>query len=269
MTESIFADIIKNYQYSSQHARMKAEQREKRYQQEEKEAEKSYLNNYKDLVPYSGCFIYGALKKRSIEDLVSSVDYDSRTAVYLAVEKEVEALQNKGLKFLEGKNAVGQKFWTSDVGLVFQIHSKLKYSFEEVEGVRMPSLDWAIQSIVAREFMSVLPVDMMRKHLYELDYEANKAATELKRIEYTQKREKGLNATLEMLGVEASDVNRQLLEFAQSFDHTYDFSDDGLFCMRYRAMEARFYELAKAQAPQLVTFLDNAKKEFWAKTRNQ
>jgi hypothetical protein len=145
----------------------------------------------------------------------------------------------------------------------------LKYSFEEVEGVRMPSVDWVIQSVVSREFMSVLPVDMMRKHLYELDYEANKAATELKRIEYTQKREKGLNATLEMLGVEASDVNRQLLEFAQSFDYTYEYSDDHLFCMRYRAMEARFYELAKTQAPQLVTFLDNAKKAFWERTKNQ
>jgi hypothetical protein len=35
MTESIFADIFKNYQYSSEHARMKAEQREKRYLQEQ------------------------------------------------------------------------------------------------------------------------------------------------------------------------------------------------------------------------------------------
>ena len=269
MTESIFADIFKNYQYSSEHARMKAEQRNKRYLQEQREAEISYLNNYKDLVPYSGGFIYGALKGRSIRGLVSSAEYDSRTAVYLAVEKEIEDLQNKGLKFLEGKNAAGQKFWTSDVGLVFQIHSKLKYSFEEVEGVRMPSLDWVIQSVVSREFMSVLPVDMMRKHLNELDYEANKAANEIKQIEYAQAREKELNAVLETLSVEANDVNRQLLEFAQSFDHTYDFSDDSLFCMCYRAMEARFYELAKAQAPQLVTFLDNAKKEFWAKTKNQ
>ncbi len=269
MTESIFADIIKRYRYSSEHARMKEEQRNKRYLQEQKEAEISYLNNYKDLVPYSGGFIYGALKSRSIQGLVTSAKYDSRTAVYLAVEKEVEDLQNKELQFLEGKNAAGQKFWTSDVGLVFQIHSKLKYSFEEVEGVRMPSVDWVIQSVVAREFMSVLPVDMMRKHRNELDYEANKAANEIKQIEYAQMRERELNNKLKDLGVEANDVNRQLLEFAQSFDHTYDYSDDNLFCMRYRAMEARFYELAKAQAPQLVTFLDNAKKAFWERTKNQ
>ncbi len=269
MTESIFADIIKRYRYSSEHSRMKEEQRNERYLQEQKEAEISYLNNYKDLVPYSGGFIYGALKSRSIQGLVSSAKYDSRTAVYLAVEKEVEDLQNKELQFLEGKNAAGQKFWTSDVGLVFQIHSKLKYSFEEVEGVRMPSVDWVIQSIVAREFMSVPPVDMMRKHLNELDHEANKAANEIKQIEYAQTRERDLNGTLEILGVETNDVNRQLLEFAQSFDHTYDYSDDNLSCMRYRAMEARFYELAKAQAPQLVTFLDNAKKAFWERTKNQ
>lgn len=269
MNESIFADIIKSYQYSSEHARKKEERREEIYLQEQKEAEISYLNSYKDLVPYSGGFIYGALKSRSIQGLVSSAEYDSRTAVYLAVEKEVEDLQNKGLKFLEGKNAAGQKFWTSDVGLVFQIHSKLKYSFEEVEGVRMPSVDWVIQSIVAREFMSVLPVDMMRKHLNELDHEANKAANEIKQNEYAQTRERDLNGTLEILGVETNDVNRQLLGFAQSFDHTYDYSDDHLFCMRYRAMEARFYELAKAQAPQLVTFLDNAKKAFWERTKNK
>ena len=87
MTESIFADIIKSYQYSSEHARMKEEQRNKRYMQEQKEAEISYLNNYKDLVPYSGGFIYGALKSRSIQGLVSSAEYDSRTAGGVSTKK--------------------------------------------------------------------------------------------------------------------------------------------------------------------------------------
>lgn len=210
------------------------------------------------LVPYAGeYFTCSALYSTSPQSLGLALDYKEKM-VFLSTKENMEAMQNRGQKAIEGRTASGQKYWTTDYGLVFGTSPRTFYSFEVIEGIRMPSKQWVEQSLLACEFFSY-----QHRTLYEFqkDDKHKQAMIDAKALDEERKKADAVVKAerLQALNVEVSPLTIELLGFIDSHDYYADYSDDPSV-WKFHNLRQKVFEKAVVPYPALKALFDERAK---------
>lgn len=263
--ENIFAQIEENYRYSSPAKRQKAERVNTEFERELKLSQQHFKTRFGGLAVYFSERLYldsVALtiignRRTDLLDMSFLEGKQSKgTFFWLSTEDNMKAMVTNGEHVIRGNTASGQVVWTTEVGLVFKVHPKVFHGFEMVDGWRLPDIDWVKSSVENMEFLHYLPVKELSNWQSFVSEEDQQTEIKIKQLAYRAEQDKKLIAEMQKDGYVINDITKQLYTFFKHFDHYYEYSDDHLFCMRYRAKEKLARQLAQEHDPKLLKLLE-------------